>query len=45
MTHLLRHNMHVTNDVKNTLLAMWLSSLDGQFAYIYVRASLVSDIM
>jgi lipopolysaccharide/colanic/teichoic acid biosynthesis glycosyltransferase len=45
MTYALRHNMHVTNEVKNTLLAAQLSKLGGQSACAFVRANRVSDIM
>jgi lipopolysaccharide/colanic/teichoic acid biosynthesis glycosyltransferase len=37
--------MHITNAVKNALLAAQPSSLGGQSAPTYVRASRVSDIM
>jgi lipopolysaccharide/colanic/teichoic acid biosynthesis glycosyltransferase len=37
--------MHMTNAVKNTLLMAQFSSLGGQSAHPYVRASHVSDIM
>jgi lipopolysaccharide/colanic/teichoic acid biosynthesis glycosyltransferase len=45
MTFLLRHNMPVTTDVKNTPLAARLSSLSGPSSYACVRVSCVSDIM
>jgi lipopolysaccharide/colanic/teichoic acid biosynthesis glycosyltransferase len=45
MTDVLRHNMHMTNAVKITLLVGQLSSLVGRLAHDCVRASRMADLI